>query len=116
MEREVFTFERLDVYRVAREAMVIAVEKRAALRALPGDLRRQLERALVSVVAGISEGSGRATSADRRHFFTVARGSANEAGALVEIAHVLRARDDAEHTALRTRLLRVTWMLTAMMR
>jgi hypothetical protein len=46
----------------------------------------------------------------------IARGFSNEAGALVEVAHMIGALDDASHQGLRSRILRVCVMLTAMMR
>jgi len=116
MEHGRFTFEGLDAYRVASEALRLAVERREAFRRMPGDLRSQLERALISVVANIAESSGRESAPDRRRHLAIARGSSNEAGALVEIAHMIGALDDASHEELRSRLLRVCVMLTAMMR
>ena len=115
MERGKFGFEGLDVYRVAAEALRLAVARRAELKGLPGDLRNQLERALVSVVANIAESSGRESALDRRRHLAIARGSANEAAALVEAAHLIEALDHASHEELRSRLLRVVLMLTAMM-
>lgn len=116
MEHGRFSFEGLDAYRVAAEALRLAVEKREVLRGMPGELRNQLERALVSVVANIAESSGRDGVADRRRHLAIARGSSNEAGSLVEIAHMIGALDPASREELRSRLLRVCVMLTAMMR
>ena len=114
MERGQFGFEGLDVYRVASEALRLAVRRREALRRLPGEMRNQMERALVSVVANIAESTGRESSPDRKRHLAIARGSANEAAALVEIAHLIELLDDASHEELRSRLLRVAVMLTAM--
>src|SRR5258706_14547893 len=116
MERGRFSFEGLDVYRVAVEALRLWVSKREALRGLPGDLRNQGERALISVVANIAESSGRESVAERRRHLAIARGESNEAGSLVEIAHMIGALDEASREELRARLLRVCVMLTAMMR
>ena len=115
-DNQLFHFERLEVYGLAREALVASVRCRARLRGLPGEVGSQLERAMVSVVANIAEGAGRQSIADRKRHFAIARGSATEAGGLVEIARVYGALDEADHSALRGRLLRVTWMLTAMIR
>ena len=43
-----FGFERLDVYRVARDALAIVVRYREPLRGLPGEVASQLQRASVS--------------------------------------------------------------------
>jgi four helix bundle protein len=110
-----FGFERLQVYGLAREALLLGVGARVKLKGAPGELRSQLERALVSVVANIIEGAGRTSLADQRRHHAIARGSANEAGGCVEIAHCFGALTDEEHTAMRDRLTRVTWMLTAML-
>ncbi len=115
MEHGRFSFEGLDVYRVAVEALRIVVGLREKLRGF-GDLRNQLERALISVVGNIAESSGRDGVAERRRHLVFARGEANEAGAHVEIAHIIGALDDATHEALRSRLLRVCVMLAAMKR
>ena len=115
MERGQFGFESLDVYRVAAEALRLVVSRRAELKGLPGEMRNQLERALVSVVANIAESTGRESAPERRRHLAIARGSGNEAAALVEVAHMIDALDHASHEELRSRLLRVVVMLTAMM-
>jgi four helix bundle protein len=70
---------------------------------------------LVSVVANIIEGAGRTSLADQRRHYAIARGSANEAGGILEIVRAFGSLTDEEHTTMRDRLLRTTWMLTAML-
>jgi four helix bundle protein len=113
---QAFEFERLEVYRVAREALHEVLRCRQSMRGAPGELRSQLERAMVSVVNNIAEGAGRESIADKRRHYAIARGSATEAGNSVEIAFVFGAIGDDDRAAMRSRLLRVTWMLTAMLR
>src|SRR5438105_11076706 len=86
MEHDKFTFEGLEVYRVAREALATHLGVRGHFRGLPGEIGPQLERALVSVVANIAEGAGRESRADQRRHFAIARGSAQEAAAVLSIA------------------------------
>src|SRR5437773_9734556 len=50
---QAFVFEKLDLYRAAREALALAAGCKGALRGLPGEVAPQLERALVSVAANI---------------------------------------------------------------
>ena len=116
MTRTQFWFEGLEAYRVAREALALVVPLRGRLRGLPGEVGSQLERALVSMVANVAEGAGRSTKVDRARCYAIARGSANEAGALVEIAVLYGAFDAAQHAAVRSLLLRTAAMLSGLIR
>ena len=53
---------------------------------LRGTLRNQLERASSSIALNLSEGRGRKTLADQKHFFQIAYGSARECKAILELA------------------------------
>jgi four helix bundle protein len=75
-------------------------------------VRDQLERASLSVVLNIAEGGGRRSRRDKARFYTIARGSATEVAALMD---VLERRRLAPVFALRIgrRLsIRVVQMLT----
>jgi four helix bundle protein len=78
--------EILDVYHVALELHV------AACAALPRRgarfLRDQLERATMSAVLNIAEGAGRRTMPDKRRFYEIARGSAMETAAILDLLRV----------------------------
>ena len=73
-----FMFENLEVYQKA----VDFADKIMALTAqFPRGyyfLTDQLNRAALSIATNIAEGNGRFTKADRRNFFTIARGSIHE--------------------------------------
>jgi four helix bundle protein len=101
--------ERLDVYGVALE-----FHAKAAALALRADsvVRDQLRRSSLSVVLNIAEGAGRRSPAQKRHFYSVARGSAMESAATVD---VLRVRGVAAHTEcrpVRAQVVRIVQMLT----
>lgn len=75
--------ERLDVY-------LAAVELYRSIARLParrgdGDLRDQLRRASSSVALLIAEGAGRTSGADKRRFYEMAKGSALESAAALEL-------------------------------
>jgi len=114
MEHGHFAFEKLDAHRVAFEALAIGIRERASFKGLPGELASQLERALLSTVANIAEGTGRQSRADQKRHYAIARGSANEAGSVLEIAVLYRTLSDEAHREMRSRLIRVVQMLTAM--
>jgi len=109
---ERFNFEGLDVYRAAMDGL----RGVAQLTGLPPEVGAQLKRAAVSVVANIAEGAGRTGLPDRRRVFSIARGEANECGALIEIAAALGALSHERHASLRKTYLRCVFMLTAMSR
>jgi four helix bundle protein len=81
-----FIFENLQVY---QKAVNLADNVAALTRSFPRGyffLADQLNRAALSIAANIAEGNGRFTKPDRKNFFTIARGSAQECVPLLEIA------------------------------
>jgi four helix bundle protein len=52
-----------------------------------GFLADQLRRAASSVALNFSEGYGKSTPADQRRYFRIARGSAYEVAAALDVAH-----------------------------
>jgi four helix bundle protein len=63
-------------------------------------LSDQVRRASSSIVLNFGEGSGRSSRKDRERFFAMARGSAREAQACIDVAHALGLVDDARHREL----------------
>lgn len=82
-EPPVLDFERLDVYRVALEfqALASSIQLPAGRR----ELRDQLERAALSVVLNTAEGAGRLGCGDKARFFAMARASAMECAAALDV-------------------------------
>jgi len=107
-------FENLDVYQVAKEALSLSLDERQRWKGLPGELSSQLERALVSCVLNIAEGAGRATRADQKRHYVIARGSAYEAAAVLSIVSLYRIEEQATCETVRGRLVRVIQMLNKM--
>ena len=81
-----FMFEKLEVY---QKAVDFADRIAALTEGFPRGywfLADQLNRAALSIAANIAEGNGRFTKADRKHFFSIARGSTQECVPLAEVA------------------------------
>jgi four helix bundle protein len=102
--------ERLDCYRVAVEFQAFAAD--LGTRRRIGALRDQLDRASVSIALNIAEGAGRRTPADKAHFFAIARGSATECAAALELLAARGPMTPQAHRYGRGLLVRVVQMLT----
>ena len=76
-----FDFERLTVYTKAKEFNSRVAEYLTETR-VGRTKKDQLERAAFSILLNIAEGTGRFTSADKRNFYIIARGSAFECVAI----------------------------------
>jgi four helix bundle protein len=77
-----------------------------------GALRAQLDRASVSIVLNIAEGAGRRTTRDKANFFTIARGSAAECAAILDLLLARGLAPASSHRHGRGLLIRVVQMLT----
>ena len=60
-------------------------------------LADQLRRAAMSVPLNFAEGCGKQHPKDRRRYFFIARGSANEVAAAIDVARAFRVIDDETH-------------------
>ena len=102
--------DRLDVYRIARE--FDAFSSRVLPRRGCASLRDQLERASASIVLNIAKGCGRFARAEEAHFYLIARGSATECAAVLDLAIARGLVSAAAHRHGRGMLVRVVQMLT----
>ena len=86
-------FRRLDVYRFAIDHATVATRILAVIPVGYRDIRDQLKRASLSIPLNIAEGAGKTKPADQRRFYAIARGSAMECAAVVDVCRVLRLAD-----------------------
>ena len=71
----------------------------------------QLRRAAASVVLNISEGNARTGPKERARFFAIARASAAESAACIDVALALRLICEPDALYFKDRLLQVVKML-----
>ena len=102
--------ERLDCYRLAVEFQALAT--RLVPRRNQAVLRDQLDRASVSIVLNIAEGAGRVSPADKARFYAMARGSATECAAVLDLLSARGLVDAALRNRARLFLVRIVQMLT----
>lgn len=82
-----FVFETFPVYQLARKLYVevIPIIKSQKLDYIVND---QLQRALLSIMLNIAEGSGKYTKKEKRSFYLIARGSCHESASLMKVLPV----------------------------
>lgn len=90
MEAIVFTHERLEAYKVAREFLALAQQVLDEMPRGGSRLREQLADAAESVLLNTAEGAGRRSGADKARFFDIARGSAEECAAALDAVAIRR--------------------------
>jgi four helix bundle protein len=73
-----------------------------------------LNRAALSIATNLAEGNGRFTKPDRRTFFTIARGSAQECVPLLEIARRRGLVRDEVSIALKEQLEIIARMISGL--
>ena len=78
-------FERLDAYRCALEFAALAFRIIESLPRGHSQLADQLKRATISVPLNIAEGSGKTSERERARYHSIARGSAMECAAIVDL-------------------------------
>jgi len=100
--------ERLDVYAVALQFQGLAV---LASRA-DSVVRDQLRRASLSCVLNIAEGAGQRSRPQKRRFYAIARGSAMECAAVLDVLRSGAVASAPEPRQGRSLLVRMVQMLT----
>ena len=109
-----FMFENLDVYRRAVDlADTVITHTKDAPRGF-GFLTDQLNRAALSIATNLAEGNGRFTKPDRKHFFTIARGSVQECVPLLDLAAKRGFLSRDAHAELRNRLEEIARMISGL--
>jgi four helix bundle protein len=108
--------ENLDVYRCAIELLAMTARLGASLPRGESELRDQLKRASMSVPLNIAESCGKTSAPDRARFLAVARGSALECGAILDVAVATGALDPTPIAPAKALLTRIVAMLTKMTR
>ncbi len=110
-----FDHEKLDVYQKAIAfcgwigEFLTAVSSKAAAK-------DQLDRASTSIPLNIAEGNGKFSSKDRARFFEVARGSALECAACLDVLLVRKLAKDEQVILAKEQLGRIVQMLIGLLR
>ena len=111
-----FGHEKLEAYVVAREFLACADRIARRLPRGSAALRDQLDRAASSVLLNLAEGAGRRASKEKSHHFDIARGSATECAAVLDVLAIRRLAPADEIAGARRLLHRAVCMLSGLAR
>lgn len=84
-----FCYENLEVYSKAKQLYKSIFKTLFTHSQIDLTIQNQLKRAALSIMLNIAEGSGRTSRLDQRHFYTIARGSAFEVAAILNLMEEL---------------------------
>jgi four helix bundle protein len=110
-----FDHEKLEVY---QEALLFIVWLEPMLQKLPKSMAvcDQLDRASTSIALNLAEGNGKFTGPDRCRFFDIARGSALECAAALDVLIAKGRYATNEAKPGKEQLLRIVSMLVGLIR
>jgi len=109
-----FEHEKLNVYQVAIEFLVVADEIASGLPKGRAYMADQLRRASSSISLNIAEGAGEFSKGDKARFYRMSRRSATECAGILDACRVLQLSDEPLLQRGRELLVRIVAMLTAM--
>lgn len=107
-----FDHEKLDVYRLSIDLVAWTDKLVADLTGRARHPRDQLIRSSQSIPLNIAEGNGKRSGADRRRYFEIARGSAMESAATLDVLVAVGAIEPDAVMAGKAMLIRIVEMLT----
>lgn len=109
-------YERLDVYQCAIRLVAAVLKLLGKMPKGHAQLADQLRRAVFSIPLNIAEGAGKVTPRDRSRFHAIARGSAMECGAILDIIALVDVPPDLDIAPCKALLVRIVSMLSKMCR
>jgi len=103
--------EKLDVYNLALDFLVLADGIIEGLPRGRSHLADQFTRASTSIVLNVAEGAGKLSRPDKRRYYLTARGSATESAALLDVCLRLHLMDAPQHETAKSMVVRIVSML-----
>jgi four helix bundle protein len=111
-----FDFEKLDVYQIVKDQNIKLLAFLDNNKKIDLYIIDQLKRASLSILLNLAEGTGRMTVNDKKHFYTIARGSVFECVAILDVLHAMNKIDDAFYMDMYNGYEHCSKMLLAMYR
>ena len=89
-----FDFEKLEVYQVIKSQNLKVLTFISKSDSIDLYIRDQWKKASLSILLNLTEGTGRMSVQDKKHFYTMARGSVFECAAILDIIHEMGQIDN----------------------
>ena len=111
-----FDHEKLDVYRAAIQFVVVANSIAEKLPRGRAHLVDKLQRAATSIPLNIAEGAGEYSLKEKARFYRIARRSATECAAILDVCESLNLVEPEELMDARELLMRIVAMLVGLVK
>ena len=111
-----FDFEKLDVYNLLRSLNKDVLKFLLASKEIDPFLKDQWKRATIGAAINLAEGVGRISDTDKKHYFTIARGSIFESVSLMHVVLDLGQMTQAEFSTFYDQYETVSKMLLGLYR
>jgi four helix bundle protein len=112
----VFDFEKLEVYQVVKSQNMKALAEISKSAVIDQYIKDQWKRASLSILLNLAEGTGRMSVQDKKHYYTMARGSVFECAAILDLLHEQKLISEDFYTDIYAGYEQCSKMLLAMYR
>lgn len=111
-----FDFEKLDVYKVAKQTNVRLLTVLNDNAKIDVTVKEQLKKAGINIVLYLTEGTGRFLVEEKKHFLTLSRNAVFECTALLDISKEMSWITESDYNDLYSGLEQLSKMLLGMFR
>jgi len=111
-----FDHERMEVYQIALRFVRCAGRIRGVLVTGRCAIADQLDRASMSIALNIAEGAGEFATKEKAHFYRMARRSATECAAILDVVRELQLAREEELKEAREQLRTIVAMLIGLVK
>ncbi|MBP6977195.1 MAG: four helix bundle protein [Bacteroidales bacterium] len=111
-----FDFEKLEVYQVVKSQNLKALTYLSKASAIDLYIQDQWKRSSLSILTNLAEGTGRMSTQDKKHYYTMARGSVFECTAILDLLHEMKLVEEEFYQDIYNGYEQCSKMLLAMYR
>jgi four helix bundle protein len=112
----VFDFEKLEVYQVVKGQNLKVLTLISQSTSIDIYIKDQWKSASISILLNLAEGTGRMSVQDKKHYYTIARGSVFECAAILDLLHDMKIVEEELYKELYAGYEQSSKMLLAMYR